>query len=60
MGYKSKADGVVSRGKTSAKVFPNDGQKVIQNGPKGNKSSLSKNMKAQGRNLARAANQRGR
>jgi hypothetical protein len=61
MGYKSKADGpVVSKGKTSAKVFPNDGPKVIDNGPKANKSSLNKNMKSMGRNLARNANQRGR
>lgn len=61
MGYKSKADGpVVSKGKTSAKVYPDDGPKVIQNGPKANKSSLNKNMKAVGRNMARAANQRGR
>ena len=61
MGYKSKADGpVVSKGKTNVKVFPNDGPKVIDNGPKANKSSLNKNMKAMGKNLARAANQRGR
>lgn len=61
MGYRSKADGPeVKKGKTSAKVFPTDGPKVIQSGPKANKSSLNKNMKAQGRNLARAANQRGR
>ena len=61
MGYKSKADGpVVSKGKTNAKVYPNDGPKVIDNGPKANKSSLNKNMKAMGKNLARAANQRGR
>jgi hypothetical protein len=61
MGYRSKADGpVVSKGKTNAKVFPDDGPKVIQSGPKANKSSLNKNYKAVGRNMARAANQRGR
>ena len=61
MGYKSKADGpVVKKGKTSAQVFPTDGPKVIQNGPKKNSSSLNKNKKIMGRNLARAANQRGR
>jgi hypothetical protein len=61
MGYKSKADGpVVSKGKTNAKVFPDDGPKVIQSGPKANKSSLNKNSKSMGRNLARCANQRGR
>lgn len=61
MGYKSKADGpVVSKGKTNAKVYPDDGPKVIDRGPKPNKSSLNKNYKAVGRNMARAANQRGR
>jgi len=60
MGYKSKADGVVSKGKTNVKVFPNDGPKVIDNGPKTTKSSLNKNYKSMGRNLARCANQRGR
>jgi hypothetical protein len=60
MGYKKAADGVVSKGKTDAKVFPNDGPKVIDKGPKANKSSLNKNYKSMGRNMARAANQRGR
>jgi hypothetical protein len=61
MGYKSKADGpVVSKGKTNVKVFPNDGPKVIDNGPKATKSSLNKNYKSMGRNMARVANQRGR
>ena len=60
MGYKSKADGpVVTKGKTNAKVFPNDGPKVIDKGPKANKSSLNKNYKSMGRNMARCANQRG-
>lgn len=60
MGYKKAADGMVSKGKTDAKVFPNDGPKVIDKGPKGSKSSLNQNMKTMGRNLARMANQRGR
>lgn len=60
MGYKKGADGVASKGKTDVKIFPNDGAKVIDNGPKGNKSSLNKNMKSMGRNMARMANQRGR
>ena len=60
MGYKKAADGVASKGKTKVQVFPNDGKKVIDNGPKASKSSLNKNMKAMGRNLAKAANQRGR
>ena len=60
MGYKKGADGVASKGKTQVQVMPNDGKKVIDNGPKSNKSSLNKNMKAMGKNMARAANQRGR
>ena len=60
MGYKKGADGITKQGKTSPKIYPDDGPKVVQNGPKANKSSLNKNMKAIGRNLARAANQRGR
>jgi hypothetical protein len=60
MGYKKDADGVASKGKTDVKIFPNDGKKVIDNGPKANKSSLNKNMKTMGRNMARCANQRGR
>jgi hypothetical protein len=59
MTFKKAADGVTKTGKTNPKVYPNDGPKVIQSGPKANKSSLNKNMKAMGRNLARSANQRG-
>jgi hypothetical protein len=60
MGYKKDADGVVSKGKTDVKVYPNDGAKIVDKGPKSNKSSLNKNMKSMGRNMARCANQRGR
>jgi hypothetical protein len=60
MGYKKAADGVASRGKTDVQIFPSDGKKVIDNGPKSTKSSLNKNYKSMGRNMARAANQRGR
>jgi hypothetical protein len=61
MGYKKAADGpIVSKGKTNAQVFPNDGPKIIDNGPKASKSSLNKNYKSMGRNMARVANQRGR
>jgi hypothetical protein len=60
MGYKKAADGVASKGKTDVQIFPADGKKVIDNGPKANKSSLNKNYKAMGRNMARATNQRGR
>ena len=58
--YKSGADGITKKGKTDAKIYPNDGPKVIDNGPKASKSSLNKNMKSMGRNMARCANQRGR
>jgi hypothetical protein len=60
MGFRKAADGIEKKGKTDAKVFPNDGPKVVDSGPKANKSSLNKNMKSMGRNLARCANQRGR
>jgi hypothetical protein len=61
MAYKSAADGVVKKGKTDVKVFPNDGAKVgIQSGKgsKGASSVTSKSMKAVGRNMARANNQK--
>jgi hypothetical protein len=60
MGYKKGADGITKQGKTSPKIYPNDGPKVVQKGPMASKSSLNKNMKAMGRNMARIANQRGR
>lgn len=61
MGYNKAGDGrVIERGRTDAKVFPNDGPKKIDNGPSKTKSSLNSNYKSMGRNLARAANQRGR
>jgi hypothetical protein len=60
MGFRKSADGITKTGKTDTQVFPDGGKKVILGGPKANKSSLNKNMKAVGRNLARAANQRGR
>jgi hypothetical protein len=59
MGFKKDADGITKTGKTNPKVYPNDGPKVIQSGPKASKSSLNKNMKTMGRNMARCANQRG-
>jgi hypothetical protein len=60
MGFRKAADGIETKGKTNTKVYPNDGPKIIDKGPKASKSSLNKNMKAMGRNLAKAANQRGR
>lgn len=59
MAYKKAADGMVSRGKTSVKVMANDGPKVS---PKtmGKKSAgvTGKAMRAVGRNMARANNQK--
>jgi hypothetical protein len=59
MGFKKVADGITKTGKTNPKIYPNDGPKVMDKGPKANKSSLNKNMKSMGRNMARSANQRG-
>jgi hypothetical protein len=58
MGFRKAADGIEKKGKTDAKVFPSDGPKVINNGPKASKSSLNMNMKTMGRNLAKIANQK--
>jgi hypothetical protein len=58
MGFRKAADGIEKKGKTNTKVFPDDGPKVIQTGPKASTSSLNKNMKAMGRNLAKVANQK--
>ena len=60
MSFKKGADGITKQGKTNPTIYPNEGPKVVQTGPKASKSSLNKNMKAMGRNMARAANQRGR
>ena len=60
MTFKKGADGITKQGKTNPKIYPNEGPKVVQTGPKASKSSLNKNMKAMGRNMARAANPRGR
>ena len=58
MGYRKSADGITKRGKTDVKIYPDDGPKVILNGPKTSKSTLNKNMKLMGRNLAKVANQK--
>ena len=58
MAYKKAADGITKRGKTDAKVFPNSGPSVVDKGPKKNTSTLNRDMKAMGRNLARVANQK--
>ena len=58
MSFKSGADGITKKGRTDAKVYPNEGPTVIDKGPKASKSVLNKNMKAMGRNLAKVANQK--
>jgi hypothetical protein len=62
MAYTKAADGVASKGKTQVKVFPNSGPNASN--PKGGKSGkggpTGENMKAVGRNMARANYQRGR
>lgn len=60
MAYKSAADGVASKGKTHAKIMANDGPTAANpKGGKGGKGGVtSKAMKAVGRNMARANNQK--
>ena len=60
MGYRSAADGVTKKGRTKGKNLGDSGPSIgIQNGPKASKSSLNKNSKIMGRNLARVKNQKG-
>ena len=69
MAYNKAGDGrVVQRGKTDVEVFPTDGPKVIDNGPKSGASKgtgrskggpTGQDMRKVGRNLARANNQKG-
>jgi hypothetical protein len=58
MAYKSAADGIASRGKTRAKVMANDGPKVPPKTMKGSAGVTGKAMRAVGRNMARANNQK--
>jgi hypothetical protein len=60
MGYRKSADNITKTGKTDPKIYPDDGPTVMISGPKASKSALNKSMKAVGRNMARANNQRGR
>lgn len=57
MGFRKSAGGIEKKGKTDTKVYPNDGKHIVDNGPKKNVSTLNRDMKAMGRNLARAKNQ---
>jgi hypothetical protein len=58
MAYKSAADGVASKGKTHAKVMANDGPKVPPKTMRGSAGVTGKAMRAVGRNMARANNQK--
>ncbi len=62
MAYKSGADGVTKKGKTSVKNFGNDGAKMgMEKGPKhaGSKGGKSNtDMKKMGRGLAKIAAQK--
>ena len=60
MAYTKSADGIASKGKTQAKVFPNSGpSKGTDKGGKKSSGVKSEAMKAVGRNMARVNNQRG-
>jgi hypothetical protein len=61
MGFKAGAQGINKKGKTKGKNLGDSGPTVaIQSakGSKGSKSVTSKAMKAVGRNMARANNQK--
>jgi hypothetical protein len=60
MAYTRSADGIASKGKTDAKVFPNSGPTAAN--PKGGKKTAGvtgQAMRAVGRNMARVNNQKG-
>lgn len=58
MGFRKAADGIEKKGKTDAKVYPNEGPKVILSGPKHGPDKMGTSMKSVGRNMARAMNQK--
>jgi hypothetical protein len=61
MTFKSGADGVTKQGKTKGKNLGDSGPSVgIQKGGKKSLGVTGKAMRAVGRNMARANNQRGR
>jgi hypothetical protein len=61
MAYKKAADGVVKKGKTDVKVFPNDGAKVgTQTGGKKTAGVKNVDLKSMGRGLAKVKNQKGK
>jgi hypothetical protein len=59
MAYKKVADGVASRGKTQTDIAPNSGPTAANpKGGKGPGGPTGKEMRAVGRNMARANNQK--
>jgi hypothetical protein len=59
MGYRSAADGVASKGKTKGKNLGDSGpSKGIEKGGKKSAGVTGKAMRAVGRNMARANNQK--
>ena len=63
MSYKSGADGVTKKGRTKGKNLGDSGPTIGIEGGKGKSGArtvTSASMKAVGRNMARANNQRGR
>jgi hypothetical protein len=61
MSFKSGADGVTKKGKTKGKNLGDSGPSVgVQKGGKKSMGVTNDSLKAMGRNMARAANQRGR
>ena len=57
--YKKGADGITKKGKTEGKNLGDSGPSVsIEKGPKKSTSSMNKNMKTMGRNMARIMNQK--
>jgi len=60
MAYTKAADGIVSKGKTDVKVFPNSGPTAGEiKGGKKTAGVTGQAMRAVGRNMARANNQKG-
>jgi len=59
MAYTRSADGIAKKGKTDAKVFPNSGPAASATaGGKKTAGVTSQAMRAVGRNMARAMNQK--
>lgn len=59
MAYKKAADGVASKGKTNVKVMANAGPTAANpRGGKGKGGPTGQQMRAVGRNMARANNQK--